>query len=226
MFANGHKLILDRALDALPGSPLSAQYDAMVLGNLREDVYKLPFLRAFTLGKGLTHYYRPGTPWGVLPFVPSAPTRAGWLFDEGVAAWRAGRQRDGAWHLGRAVHLVGEMAAPVHAQRVLHWRGDGFEMYIERHHAELRKLPLPPPPRAESAPQLAHDLAVACQAFPCDRTRNVPGFLGWKLGLLRRPDEAEVIAQARALVPLGAAYTMALCKLFLALAGEPLAEAA
>jgi hypothetical protein len=219
MFANGHRLIMDRALDALPHSALREHYGALLLGNLREDVYKVPLVRAFTLGKGLTHYYRPGSLWGAFPLVPSAPARTERLVARGVREWRDGRPRDGAFWLGRAVHLLSEMAAPVHAQRILHWRGDPFEMYIERNHRELRQLPLPDEPRAESPRQLVHDLAVYTQRFPCDRTRNLPGYVGWKLGLFRRPSDDEVLAQVRALVPMGAAYTVALYRLFLARAG-------
>src|SRR4051812_19461261 len=130
MFANGHRLVMDRALDELRHPALDAEYDALLLGNLREDVYKFPFVTRFMLGKGLTHYYRPGRRWGLFPLVPGAPMRSDWLFDEGVRLYRGGQRRDGVWNLGRAVHLLSEMAAPVHAQIVLHWRGDPFEMYI------------------------------------------------------------------------------------------------
>src|SRR5207237_1307313 len=71
------------------------------------------------------------------------------------------------------------------------------------------------PADARSAGELVHRLAVYCQAFPCDRTRNVPGWVGWRLGLYRRPDNDEVVRQVRALIPAGAAHVVALCRLFL-----------
>ena len=116
MFANGHRLIMDRALDELGDGPLREHYDALLLGNLREDVYKFPFVTRFMLGKGLTHYYKPGSRWGLWPLVPSAPKRTGWLVARGVKLWRAGHRRDGAFWLGRAVHLLSERAVPVLAQ--------------------------------------------------------------------------------------------------------------
>jgi hypothetical protein len=222
VFTNGHKLIMDMGVDAIAHPWFTEHYDALLLGNLREDVYQLPFLRRFMLGKGLTHYYRPGRRGGAFPFVPAAPTRADWLFQGAVREHRAGNARDAFFTLGRVVHLLSEMVAPVHAQVILHWRGDPFEMYLEARHAELRRLPLPPWPTGQStAGALVHDLAVFCQRYPCDRTRNVPGFVGWKLGLFRRPGAEEVLAQVHALVPMGAAYTAALYALFLERIGTP-----
>jgi hypothetical protein len=211
---------MDRALDELGDGPFSEHYDALLLGNLREDVYKIPFVPRFVLGKGLTHYYKPGSRWGLWPGVPSAPRRTGRLVARGASLWRAGHRRDGAFWLGRAVHLLSEMAVPVHAQVVLHWRGDPFEMYIERNHKQLRRLPLPAIPVAASPDQLVHDLAVACQAYPCDRTNNVPGWVAKLLGRARATTDDEVERQVRELVPAGAAYTVALYRMFLSRAGE------
>jgi hypothetical protein len=212
---------MDRALDELGGSPLHEHYDALLLGNLREDVYKFPFVTRFMLGKGLTHYYKPGSRWGLWPLVPSAPTRTGWLVERGVQLWRDGHPRDGAFCLGRAVHLISEMAVPVHAQVVLHWRGDPFELYIERHHRELRRLPLPAIPEGHTTPDdLVHRLAVVCQDYPCDRTNHLPGLIAKLLGLRRPTSADEVVRQVHALVPIGAAYTLALYEMFLARCGE------
>lgn len=227
MFANGHRLLMDRALDAHGKPP---HYDALLLGNLREDVYKFPKMRRFMLGKGLTHYYRPGRAGGLWFFVPSAPRRTQWLFDRAVRLQRAGRARDAAFALGRAIHLLSEMAAPVHSSVVLHWYGDPFELYVEQHARELRRLPLPELPaeaaRAQSAAELTHLLAVHAQQFPCDRTRNVPGFIGWKLGLLQRPSPEEVERQVRALIPMGARFTQELLRRFDAATQPALGRAA
>jgi hypothetical protein len=216
MFTNGHKLIMDMGVDAIAHPLFARHYDELLLGNMREDVYKFPFVRRFMLGKGLTHYYRPGRPGGAFPFVPGAPARSDWLFEGAVRRFADGHPRDAFFTLGRVAHLLSEMVAPVHAQVVLHWRGDGFEMLLEREHARLRALPLPPWPRnGGTAGRLVHDLAVACQRFPCDRTRNVPGYLAWRLGLRERPSRETVEAQAATLVPLGGAYMAALYALFL-----------
>lgn len=217
MFTNGHKLIMDMGVDAIDHPLVTRHYDELLLGNMREDVYKFPFVQRFMLGKGLTHYYRPGRHGGVWAFVPGAPARADWLFDGAAKRFAAGHPRDAFFTLGRVAHLLSEMVAPVHAQVVLHWRGDGFEMLLEREHARLRALPLPPRPRdARTAGRLVHELAVECQRFPCDRTRNIPGYVAWRLGLRDRPSRETVEAQAAVLVPLGGAYMAALYALFLA----------
>jgi hypothetical protein len=219
MLANGHKLVLDMGVEAIAHPLVARHYDDLLLGCLREDVYKLP-LGGFVLGKGLTHYYRPGSGGGVLPFVPGAPARADRLFDAAVAAWDEGRPRDAFFTLGRAVHVLSEMVSPIHAHAQLHWGGDGFEALLEREHARLRRLPLPEWPRAaRTAARLVHDLAVACRQFSCDRTRNLPGYLAWRLGLRARPSAETIEAQAAVMVPLGGAYVAALCALFVDLAG-------
>jgi hypothetical protein len=226
MFTNGHKLIMDMGVDAVGHPLLARHYDDLLLGNMREDVYKVPLVERFMLGKGLTHYYRPGRRGGAFPFVPGAPARADWLFEGAVRRFSCGHARDAFFTLGRIAHLLSEMVAPVHAQVVLHWRGDGFEMVLERHHARLRALPLPPwPMHLGSAGALVHELAVFCQRFPCDRTRNVPGYLAYRLGLRRRPTHEEVEAQVAELVPAGGAYTAALCALFMKRAGVTVSPA-
>ena len=216
MLANGHKLILDLGVDAIAHPLCTRHYDELLLGNLREDVYKLPFVDRFMLGKGLTHYYRPGRGGGAFPFVPGAPARADRLFDGAVRGFTDGRPRDAFFTLGRVVHVLSEMVSPVHAHVVLHWRGDGFETLLEREHARLRRLPLPPWPReTRTAGALVHELAVACRRFPCDRTRNLSGYLAWRLGLRTRPSPETIEAQAAVLVPLGGAHVAALYALFL-----------
>ena len=222
MLANGHKLLLDMGVDAIAHPLVARHYDELLLGSLREDVYRLPLVGRFILGKGLTHYERPARGGGVLPFVPAAPARADCLFDAAVRAWDDGRRRDAFFTLGRAVHILSEMVSPIHAHAVLHWGGDGFEALVEREHVRLRRLPLPAWPRATTtAGDLVHDLAVACRRFPCDRTRNLPGYVAWRLGLRARPSPETIEAQVAALVPLGAAHVAALYALFLERATVP-----
>ena len=226
MLANGHKLLLDMGVDAIAHPLVARHYDELLLGNLREDVYELPFVGRFVLGKGLTHYERPARGGGVLPFVPAAPARAERLFEGALQAWAEGHPRDAFFTLGRVVHILSEMVSPIHAHAVLHWGGDGFEALLERDHARLRRLPLPAWPRVtSSAGGLVHELAVACRRFPCDRTRNLPGYLAWRLGLRARPSSGTIESQAAVLVPLGAAFVAALHALFLERAGVAGADA-
>jgi hypothetical protein len=218
VFPNGHKLLLDRAVEAVSHPALRDNYDALLLGCLREDFWNLGGWVA--PGKGFTHFTGATGAWGLFIGVPGAPRRADRLFDRAVREHQSGREREAFFWLGRAAHLVGEMAAPVHATRSVHWRGDAFELYLEEHADELRALPLARIPAGRSASQLAAELAARARAFRADRTRNPGGHLAWRLGLLPRPSEAEVLEQVHTLVPLGAAHLAALCMRFLSEVGE------
>jgi hypothetical protein len=192
VFRSGHRLLLEKAAAAVAHPLLDAHAGALVEGCFREDEYSI----------GLTH------------FAYAAPWRAGRLFARAVRG-HASSAREGFWWLGRAAHLVSEMASPAHAQGSFHWYGDAFELYLEQHCDELRGLPVAdvPPDGAEA---LARGLALEARRHHADRTRNLPGYLAYRLGLRRRPTEAEVLAQVRELVPLGAGYTAALFRRFLA----------
>ena len=192
MFQKGHRLLLESAAAAVADRGLTAQAGALLDGCAREDRYSV----------GLTH------------FGYAAPWRAGRLFAKAVRA-HAKSERDGYWWLGRAAHLVSEMASPAHAQGSFHWYGEPFELYLEEHCDELAALE-PAAVAPADAASLARGLANHARTFFADRTRNLPGFVAHRLGLLRRPTADEVREQAQALVPLGAGYTAALYRSFLA----------
>jgi hypothetical protein len=200
VFPNGHRLLLEKAIAAVDDPALTAHADALLQGCNREDFWSVAGREV--RGLGITH------------FAYAAPWRARRLYARAVLEHRRSA-RTGFFWLGRAAHLVSEMAAPVHAQGSIHWRGDAFELYLEDHAAELRALPVAEVAAADAS-ALARDLARRAREFPADRTRNLPGFLAWKLSLLQRPSPEQVLEQVRVLVPLGAGYTAALCRRFIA----------
>jgi hypothetical protein len=186
VFQKGHRLLIELAAAAVGDARLDVP--ALLDGCFREDRFSI----------GFTH------------FAYAAPWRAQRLYARAVRE----RSRAGFYWLGRAAHLVGEMAAPAHAQSSYHWYGEPFELYVESHAGELRALRAADVAPAD-ARSLARGLAERAQQVYADRTRNVPGYIAYKLGLRRRPTDAEVEEQARALVPLGAGYTAALFARFL-----------
>ncbi len=54
--------------------PLARRYErALVLGSLREDVWWIPGLRVVYEHLSFSHFYRPGLPGGIVPFLWPGP---------------------------------------------------------------------------------------------------------------------------------------------------------
>ncbi len=101
MLPNGLIVALDLAVG---GRVEPARYAALALGILREDVVLLP-------GVGAVPSPSPGH------IYPRSRRRCAKLFH---AAARAPAGRSGDMLLGRALHVLLDMACPVHAQKVWH----------------------------------------------------------------------------------------------------------
>jgi hypothetical protein len=125
--------------------------------------------------------------------------------------------------LGRACHLLTDMACPVHAHRVMH-EADPFEWYVEAHAPALAQLPMPPAPAVDSVPALVAGLAAYARLFTPDRTHNAWGRMLRGLGVLRPVPMAEVERQARALIPAAAAHVASLFRRFVSESGAYRAE--
>src|SRR6185369_1367992 len=118
--------------------------------------------------------------------------------------------------LGRACHVLTDMACPVHVHRVIH-QEDPFEWYVEVHAAELGAAPAPAAslPAARSPAELVASLAAVARTCAPDRTRNAWGRLLRRLGLRRAVPAREVASQARLLIPAAGAHVDALLAMFL-----------
>lgn len=205
MQPRSHAFVIEEA--ARRASPWALRHlPSLLRGHRDEDDLVLPpglRLRA----AGLTHSYRPGSRRGEL-LAPSALT----CLDRCLGrARRASSPEAAAWWLGRACHLLGDLAVPSRTRGVWHLLGDPFELWIEAHLDRLPAL-LPPAlevPRGDPL-QVAHRLACASSLFAADTTRTPWGACAWRLGAGVRLSEAEVAAQAAALVPLVVASTAAL----------------
>jgi hypothetical protein len=192
MLPNGLVVVLDRAV----GERLAPErFAALVVGVLREDVV-LAFGRAYP-SPSPGHVY------------PRARRRIRALF-AGALAEREPLAADVA--LGRALHVLIDMACPVHAQAVWHYLRDPFERYVDAHAAELAALPVPPPPADDDPVALVDSLAGAARAVRADGRQTPWG----KLLRRRQPPlpRAELAEQAATLIPLAAAHARALVDRF------------
>src|SRR5207245_9373015 len=119
----------------------------------------------------LTHFYRPGLPGGLVPFLTPGPRwRADRLFALAVEHYREGRPAAAFVQLGRAAHLLTDMACPVHAQRTVPMISDSFEWYVEGNAGALGIQPVPAVAPRGRASELVDDLAREPQRFAADRT--------------------------------------------------------
>lgn len=161
---------------------------------------------------GLSHTYKPAAPrFGEL-FAPSAKRRMLVC----VRRARMMRERDeAAWWLGRACHLLGDMAIPARTRGVWHLLGDPLETFLEAQtSASLRAMLVPSGTTWPEEPAaIAETLARASSALPADTTRTPWGKLAYDgFGRGRRLDDEEVERQARIMVPLAVEATAALMR--------------
>ena len=230
MLTGGQALVIEMAVREVDHPLVTRHRRALVLGAFREDSGYLPGTTIVYEYLSFTHFYRPGLPGGLLPFVTAGPRRrSDQYLGRALAAMREGRAAAAFVLLGRALHLLADMACPVHAQRVVHFVSDPYEWYVESHREELGRLPVVPAADRPRASDLVESLCRIAQAHPADRTHNAWGHLMWRLGRYPKMDTAAVAAQARALVPQAAGHAAALVRLFLRASGAaeaPLARSA
>ena len=116
--------------------------------------------------------------------------------------------------LGQASHLLIDMACPVHASRVAHW-SDGYEWYVDSHVAELGTLPFAlPAPFANVRANVAA-LARFTQQFAPDRTHHHWGRWLMRRGWRQSLPQAELAAQAHAIIPVAAGHLAAMYQQFI-----------
>jgi hypothetical protein len=206
MQPRSHAFVIEAACGRAASPWPLAHLGALLQGHRDEDDLVLPAglrLRA----AGLTHSYRPGSWRGEL-LAPSALTCLARCLRR---ARRAPTDAAAAWWLGRACHLLGDLAIPARTRGVWHLRGDPLESWLEEHLDALPAL-LPAAlaiPRGSPA-DLARDLASASSRLPADTTRTIWGAWAFRRGRGVRLSADEVAEQAAALVPRVVAATTAL----------------
>jgi hypothetical protein len=216
VLANGLALVIDGALARLGSAPARRYRQALVLGSLREDVARIPGGSGVFEHLSFSHFGGGWLPGGYLPLLwPGPRFKVGRYFRRALALARAGRRAAAFVTLGRACHVLTDMACPVHVHRVIH-EADPFEWYVEVHAGELGATAAAPVPLdARSPAALVASLAAVTRACAPDRTRNAFGRLLRRLGLRRPVPRREIRRQARELIPQAAAHVAALIALFL-----------
>jgi hypothetical protein len=208
---------LIRSAVAQAASPwLEQSLPHLLDGNDAEDDFVIAGLRLRT--PGLTHTYRPGSRFGELG-APSALTRLLRCWQR--AALATDPKRAAFW-LGRACHLLGDMAVPARARGVWHLLGDPLELFCEAHVEDLASLlPAALPERAGPPTAHAESLARAASAERADTTRTPWGALRFRLlGRGERLTHSEVERQARLLVPLAVSHTCGLLRHYASVSGS------
>src|SRR5262245_28895517 len=126
MLPRTHHLIINEAVDHAGSWPHEFRQE-ILQGNDDEDVHLVTVLKWRLRATGLTHTHVPNGRFGEWGF-PSAKQRC---IDFVQKARHEKIPARAAWWLGRACHLLGDVAVPARANRVWHLEGDPLEAWIE-----------------------------------------------------------------------------------------------
>jgi hypothetical protein len=215
-----HAFVIRTAVAASRCDWLHAHEAALLQGNQAEDDFVLGPVRL--RAPGLTHTYRPGSRFGEL-WAPSARTQLQrWL----ARARQAPSPERAAFWLGRACHLLGDMAVPARTRGVWHLFGDPLEAFWEAHEDLSSLLPVPLPATEGSAPtdalQHVERLALFSSSFLADTTRSPWGAARFRwLGQGARLDSAQLGEQAAQLLTQAVVHTRDLLTTQAAQLGSP-----
>jgi hypothetical protein len=194
---------------------LSGYTPALLLGAMRADVWYIPLANRVVEHLSFSHFYRRALPGGFLPFVTRGTrTMARTWFADAITEQRNGRTAAAFVRLGAVSHLIADMSCPVHVHRVIH-ESDPYEWYVETHHEELRALPLPAVGDLANTDDIIESMAAVTQRFEPDRTHYSLGRMLRRMKLRRAIPRSVIAEQARTLVPLAAAHSASMLRLFL-----------
>lgn len=211
-----HAFVIRTAVAVSHSAWLHAHEAALLQGNAAEDDFVLGPLRL--RAPGLTHTYRPGSRFGEL-WAPSARIQLErWL----SRARRAPSSTRAAFWLGRACHLLGDMAVPARTRGVWHLSGDPLEAFWEAHEDLASLLFAPLPETGESSVQHAETLARFSSTFAADTTRTPWGAARFRLlGHGVRIESVQLEQQAARLLTRAVVHTRDFLKEQAAQLGSP-----
>jgi hypothetical protein len=211
---NGIFLLLSRAARESEIPEAQKYLPALTLGAVRDDILYFPWVKKIWEHLSLSHFMGRHLPGGFIPFFwPSAPFKAQYFYNKAIKLYRA-EDPAAAWvQLGRASHLIVDMACPVHASRVPHW-SDPYEWYVDSHFDELKQLPAVDFEKCQSARELTKKMGKYSQGFRPDKTNQHWGQLLKKMGLRKSLTRGECQNQAHAIIPQASACLAELFRLF------------
>ncbi|HVK54512.1 MAG TPA: hypothetical protein VM532_05720 [Burkholderiales bacterium] len=194
MLPNGLVVTLEMALRSMGASSIrtdATRQAALLLGMFREDVI---VLRPFGLALPSPSF---GHLW------PRSKKYCNKRFDIAVKVARAEGPLAGDFQLGRALHVLIDMACPAHAIPIAHYLKDPFERYVDAHASKLSTLSVAEftVDRSATPGDLVSSLAEAARTLWNQKSD----------GLEKRVPIAE---QARHLIPLAAAHVCAMVALY------------
>jgi len=202
MLPNGIVLTLDMALQQGEawGEDESLLHSMLLLGLFREDIalIPLPFGRSLSFPSLSLGHLWPMSKW-----------RFSYLYKKSIRLARKKRRAQSYYYLGRSLHVLVDMACPVHAHPVCHYLRDPYERYVEYHAQALKQLPVPDVAKEGASVSISSYItALATQARleQADRTQSPWGKLAKKAGFCRPLNHAVIAPQAHRLIPLAAGY--------------------
>lgn len=196
MLRQTHHLIINEAIDHCGSWPREFRHDVL-RGNDDEDVHVVPLVNWRLRAAGFTHTHVPGGYFGELGF-PSAKRRC---LEFVRKAKSETNQRRAAWWLGRACHLLGDIAVPARTRRIWHFDGDPLEAWLETHLDQFQHVELVDMDEVDPD-ELIEILAVSAWTLPADTTRTPWGRAAYRwLRLGRVLREWQLEEQAHELIP-------------------------
>ncbi len=214
---NGLQLVIRLAVAKLARPELQRWQDALILGALREDVLYLAPRHKIWEHWSFSHFSGRYLPGGFIPFfTPSAATKAQRYFDVALGHWQQQQAAKAFVELGKASHLLIDMACPVHVHRVPHW-SDGYEWYIEAHYERLlaQGLEISVPTHYATPRATVAGMAAFTRQFAPDRTHHHWGRWLKNRGWRQTHNQAEIAQQVAQIIPVAAGHLAAMYLQFL-----------
>jgi zinc dependent phospholipase C len=212
---NGLKLVIDMAVKKVNHPLFNSYQDAIILGSIREDILFVPGLNKIFEHVSLSHFTGKYLRGGFIPLVyPGASFKTKYFFKKSLNRYRQNKKALSMVLLGRASHLIIDMACPVHATRTPHL-DDGYEWVVEKNYLNLSELPFEIPNHFSTSNDIVKSLARWTQRFEPDRTHHPIGAFLKKIGLRKGLHQKQLADQAEQIIPKAAGHLAALYLLFL-----------
>ncbi len=122
-----HTRIIRKAIELLDNKEIEENKVEILNGAFKEDYWQFS---KFAIGLPvLAHFYSPEKKRGFL-FFRNAKNHGINLFKKAIRLYKENKKSKAFYYLGRAAHILADMATPAHTNLVSHFfKGDKFEQY-------------------------------------------------------------------------------------------------